>query len=209
LAANVSISLAILLSQLILVKAGGGFEALGVFSLAYRWYLAIVFLSAALSPVALSILAHENRASGRGTSFGTVLRISFWVQTLVTLGPAILVVLVAPHLASLGGKGYMPATSVIIWLAVASVPTALNNVLSQAAISLDLIREWLVSDVVLGIGLVATTALLVLELGPVALAIGYVVGMLATCAVLARPVLKSLKRSDALGDQPTEANLST
>jgi O-antigen/teichoic acid export membrane protein len=196
LVANLSISLATVASQVVLVKLGGGFAALGVFAFAYRWYLVAVFLTGAISPVTLTMLANESHATGKNSRFGSVLRLNLWSHSLLTLVPAMLVGSFAAQITEVGGRDYRSAAPVIVWLAIASVPTAFNNLLSQAAISMDLIRKWLVSDIALGFTLFAVTALLATNIGPTALGVAYSAAMLLSCVVLIGPIRRTLRGSN-------------
>jgi O-antigen/teichoic acid export membrane protein len=75
------------------------------------------------------------------------------------------------------------------------LPTALNNVLSQAALSLDKTAAWIASDVAQAAALVGVAVILVPRFGSLGLALGYLAGMIVTCAVLAGPVARGDRRT--------------
>ena len=128
---------------------------------------------------------------------GTYRRFLWWtvsLNVLVVTVPAMVLIGAAGVVSSLGGRGFQAAEPSLIILALACVPAALNNGLSQAALSLDRVRAWVISDVVLAVALAGVAVLLVPSLGSVGLAWGYLAGMLATCAVLIGPVVFAVRR---------------
>ena len=95
----------------------------------------------------------------------------------------------APLVLRINGGYYSDSPSTLILLAMASIPCVINNILSSAAVSFGSIRLWLVSDLVLGVGLVALAFMLVPPLGADGLALADLGGYVATDLVLL-PVLR-------------------
>jgi O-antigen/teichoic acid export membrane protein len=93
----------------------------------------------------------------------------------------------------LQGREYAAAAAVLTVLAVAVVPTALNNVLSQQALAQGRVALWVWSDVALAATLAVSAITLVPMMQAVGLAISYLLGYLATCVVLL-PVAASARR---------------
>jgi O-antigen/teichoic acid export membrane protein len=178
--------------QVALLRRPDGLVQAGYFAYAYRWYLFILFFTSALAPVGLSVITNL-RATGTAQVHLRFLRLSLYVNLIMTAVPAFLVVVFSQALAQIGGRGYQPSTTSLIVLAIASLPTALNNVLGQAALSMDLTVAWIASEVALAVGLAAAAMLLVPSLGSLGLALAYLTGMTLTCVVLAVPVLTAIK----------------
>ena len=65
---------------------------------------------------------------------------------------------------------------------------ALNSVISQAALSLDAIRAWLLSDLTLAVTVVGAAWMLIPDYRSVGLAIGYALAYVMACGVLAIPL---------------------
>lgn len=173
-------------ANLLLVRAGGTEEA-SYFALAYRWHLVSMFVPAAVAPIALPILTSAATASN--SSFRRILRFALFAAPASVLLPVAAILLLAPWLATLTGLTYGPAASAISILALAAFPSALNNVLSVAALSRRKVTAWLLSDLTLGAAVLGTALISVPSFGAAGLAFAYLAGMALTCLVLAGPVL--------------------
>lgn len=193
--AALAVAPAMWLGQVVLVRRPDGLVQAGYFAYAYRWYLFIMFFAAAIAPVGLSILTNVRATAGHAL-YRRVLGLNLLVSLIVVGIPAGVIAATAQWVTRLGGTGFTPATSTLVVLALACVATALNTVISQAALSMDRTRAWIVSDVVLGCVLAAAAFVLVPSFGSVGLAWAYLAGMVATCAVLAGPVISGLRRPD-------------
>jgi O-antigen/teichoic acid export membrane protein len=181
------------LGQALLSSQPGGLHALGLFGLAYRFYLVILFVPAAITPLVLPALARtlaEQRSSG---TYRRLLRANLALNVGLAAVLALVVAGSAPVLAGLGGSDYAGARPIIVVLAIAALAAGLNNVLGQAAISLGRIRAWLLSDLVLAVGLALSAVVLVPRLLGPGLAVAYLVGMVATCVALVPAVLRGLR----------------
>jgi O-antigen/teichoic acid export membrane protein len=197
LCASLAVQPAMWVGQIVLVRRTDGAVQTGYFAYGYRWYLFIMFFASAMAPIGLPMLTNL-RATARGSTHARFLRIAVAVNLVVVILPGLAVVLLAHRLTSLAGTGYAPAAPTIVVLALTCIPSTINTVLSQAALSLDRVRAWVVSDVVLAGSLVVSAVALVPRLGSVGLADAYLIGMTATCAVLMGPV-RSAVRNDGRG----------
>jgi O-antigen/teichoic acid export membrane protein len=187
LAASVSVLFSLLVGQRILAGQAGGFAAVGQFNVAYRWSMVVLFVPAAVSPVMLPVLS--NLAGGSAhAAFRRLLRGNLVVLTLVTAIPALVMIAARQWVLGLSGSAYTSEPLIYVVLMISTIPIMWNTILSQAALALEAIRAWFVSDLVLSMVLIATAIVLVPETGALGLAVAYLVGYMATCAVLVLPV---------------------
>jgi O-antigen/teichoic acid export membrane protein len=93
---------------------------------------------------------------------------------------------------SLTGHFYGTQTTVLAVLLVATLPTVVNNVLSQTALSVGAVAAWVWSDVALAVSLAVVAAVLVPRDGAIGLGLAYVVGYVVTCLALVGPVRSRL-----------------
>ena len=186
-AANVLVTLALVLGQRVLAGQPSGFEHVAQFNIAYRWCLAVLFIPASIAPILLPLLANL-RAEGDVTAFARLLRANLWMNVALTALPAVVLIIFRDEVLGLSGSAYVGQSATFIVLMIATVPIALNSVMSQAALSLDAIRAWLLSDLALAVTVVGVAWLLVPVHGSLGLAVGYAVAYLVTCGVLAIPL---------------------
>jgi PST family polysaccharide transporter len=185
-------SCAVLGGQLLLSRAPSGYAAVALFSVAYRWHVAIQFIPGRIVPVLIPALTRLHVAE-RNRQLATIFRATMWVTTALTGIIGLVVVVLAPLLLALSGGFYSRHPLPLILLAAASVPAAINSVLSGTSVSVGAMREWLISDVVLAAVLLGTAAALVDTLGATGLAIAYLVGMVATDLALAWPLARRMR----------------
>jgi O-antigen/teichoic acid export membrane protein len=186
-AAFLVVSLALLLGQLALTRGAHGYAEVGVFNLAYRWHIAVLFIPAVLAPGLLPrltrLLAEGNQAGGR-----RLFQIYVGGTLMLTALPALGVVVAARPLLSISGEYYADHSAPLVILALASIPSAINNVLSAGALGSGAIRAWLVSDVALAVVLVVGALTLVPIHAATGLAIAYLLAFVVTDAVLVYPL---------------------
>jgi O-antigen/teichoic acid export membrane protein len=175
---------ALLYGQLLLSRQDVGYAEVGLFNVAYRWHLAIVFIPAAIAPAVLPImtrlLAERDSHQARW-----LFRINIVASLSLTIVPAAVLALAAGPTLGLSGSYYGEHPEPLILLALASIPSAANNVLSSAALSLGAARLWLLSDVALAACLLGAAAWLVNAHGATGLAFSYLAAYMATDLVLA------------------------
>ncbi len=192
--AFITVSCAILGGQLLLSRQHSGYADVAQFSLAYRWQLVILFVPACIAPVLVPVMTRLHVAD-RGNELASIFRGTMW-GTFALAGIAAAVIAAgAPFLLGLSGHFYSTHPLPLIILAAASIPAALNNVLSSTSVSLGAMKEWLVSDLALAAVLLGTAAALVGSIGASGLALAYLAGMVATDLVLAMPLGRRLRAS--------------
>jgi O-antigen/teichoic acid export membrane protein len=193
-----ALSAAMLGGQVILSHQHDGFSQVAIFNNAYRWHLAILFVPSAIAPVLVPVMTRLG-ASRRGREVAALFRGSTLGLLGLAIAPAIVVAAGAPLVLGLSGGFYSRHPLPLIVLAAASVPAALNAVLSTTSVSLGAIREWLFSDLVLASVLVGTAALLVTGSHATGLALAYLLGYVATDLALAVPLVKRLRAASSEG----------
>jgi O-antigen/teichoic acid export membrane protein len=181
--ASVSLQPALWLGQVLLSRQPDGLSHVGTFAVAMRWHTIALFVPATMCSVLLPMLGRL-RATGR-TADARDLFVRYGVLTLgFSAATCLFLVLFAAPLMGLQGPEYAPAAGVLVVLAFATVPAALNNVLSSRATAEGRLALWVWSDFALAFTLAGCAAVLVPGLDGVGLAAAYLAGYLATCVVL-------------------------
>jgi O-antigen/teichoic acid export membrane protein len=193
--AFLTVSLALLLAQLKLARQVDGYAEVGLFNLSYRWHLALLFIPAVIVPALLPKLTRL-LAEGRELGGRRLFRLYGLGTLILTVPPALVMALAAVPILSLSGEYYAEHPLPLVILAVASIPSALNNVLSNGAVGAGAIRAWLVSDVALAAVLLGFAFALVPSHAATGLAIAYLLAYTVTDAVLIYP-LRRLFIADA------------
>ena len=186
-AAFLVVSLALLLGQLALTREAHGYAEVGVFNLAYRWHIAVLFVPAVIAPALLPaltrLLAEGNEIGGR-----RLFQIYGAGTLILTVLPALGMMLAARPILSLSGNYYAERSVPLVVLALASIPSAANNVLSAGALGIGAIRAWLMSDIALASVLLGSAIILVPTHAATGLAIAYLLAYIVTDAVLIYPL---------------------
>ena len=191
-AANVAVTLALVLGQRLLAQQPSGFQHVAQFNIAYRWSLAVLFIPASIAPILLPMLANL-RAEGAVTAFVRVLRTNLWLNVGLTALPAAVLIVFRDEVLGLSGSSYVAESATFVVLMIATVPIALNSVMSQAALSLDAIRAWLLSDLALAVTVVGVARILVPDHQSLGLALGYALAYVVTCVVLVVPLQRRVR----------------
>ena len=182
---SVSLQPALWLGQVLLSRQPDGLAHVGTFAVAMRWHSIAVFAPVTMGSVLLPMLGRL-RATGRSTDAQALfVRYGALMLALSTATCLVLVAFAGP-LMGLQGSEYSVAADVLVVLAVAIVPVALNNVLSDRALAEGRIALWVCSDVAFAIVLAAGAVALVPPLGGIGLAWAYLAAYVATCLVLLR-----------------------
>lgn len=192
--ASIVVSLALLGGHILLRDQADGYAHIAEFSVAYRWHLAIVFVPVALLPAAIPILTRLQRRDRQAAR--DALRFTLITGVAMAAIPAALIAVAAPFIMGLSGDYYAARPWTLVVLAIAAVPLVLNNILSSAAISYGAVRAWLVSDVVLAVGVVALALALVPDLQAAGLAVAYLGGYLLTDLALMPAVARHARRTE-------------
>lgn len=192
--ASIVVSLALLGGQILLRDQPDGYAHIAEFSVAYRWHLAIVFVPVALLPAAIPILTRMQRRDRQEAR--DALRFTLIAGVAMAAIPALIIAVAAPFIMGLSGDYYAARPWTLVVLAIAAVPLVLNNILSSAAISYGAVRAWLVSDIVLAVGVVALALALVPDLQAAGLAVAYLGGYLLTDIALMPAVARHARQTE-------------
>jgi O-antigen/teichoic acid export membrane protein len=186
--ASASLQPALWIGQVVLSRQPRGLQQLGVFAVAYRWHVLAIFVPATLGAVLLPILGRL-KATGRQADARALLWRYAGMTLVLSVLACLALVLFSGMAMRLPGAEYAGAAPVLTVLAVAVVPAAMNNVLSQRSIAEDKLALWVWSDVALAGALAGAALVLVPMLGATGLAWSYLIAYVVTCAVLL-PVLR-------------------
>jgi O-antigen/teichoic acid export membrane protein len=192
LAASISVLLSLLIGQRFLLGQPNGFVYVAQFSVAYRWSMVVLFIPASVAPVMLPVLSNLAAAKAH-VAFQRLLRANLVTLSLVTAIPALVLILARQFVLGLSGNTYQSDTAAYVILLSATVPITWNTIVSEAALALEAILAWFISDLVLALAIVITAFVLVPDDHAAGLATAYMVGYVATCVVLVLPVRSRLR----------------
>jgi O-antigen/teichoic acid export membrane protein len=181
--ASVALQPALWIGQLTLARQPDGLAAVGTFAVALRWHAIALFVPSTMGSVLLPMLGRLRATGQSGDARSLFLR--YGALTLAFSSIACLGLVVgADLLMGLQGPAYAGGAGVLAVLAVAVVPTALNNVLSQRAVAEGRLALWVTSDVALATTLAVCAVVLVPRFHGAGLATAYLAAYIATCLVL-------------------------
>jgi O-antigen/teichoic acid export membrane protein len=191
-AALVTVTAAPLGGQLLLAHQGG-YADVAAFNVAYRWHLALLFIPVAIAPVLLPIMTNL-RSQRRAGEVRRLFRLNIILVLALTAIPATLVAIGSAQILALNGAFYSSHAEILVILAIASIPSALNNVLSSTSLSLGAVRAWVFSDLVFGAVFFGAALVLVGSQGGTGLGVACLAAYVATDAVLVWPVWSRVSR---------------
>ncbi|WP_156752093.1 oligosaccharide flippase family protein [Mycobacterium sp. ACS1612] len=181
--ASVSLQPALWLGQVLLSRQPDGLHQVGTFAVAMRWHSIALFVPVTMGSVMLPMLGRL-RATGRSMDaralFVRYSALTLGFSTATCLG----LIAFAGPLMGVQGPEYYLASGVLVVLAVATVPVALNNVLGDRALAEGRLALWVWSDLAFAIILAASAVALVPPLGGIGLAWAYLAACVTTCLVL-------------------------
>jgi Na+-driven multidrug efflux pump len=169
--------------QLILAHQAHGLASVGIFAYANRLALAALLLPQVIGTIAFPMLS-TLFGSGDKHEFRILAIRYLSVVATITASFAIILTVAASLLVRLSGDTGSAAPRTLQILAIAAIPTALNNVLSQAAVAKRKILWWLASDAVLAATILAMAFVLIPRHGPIGLALAYLIAYTLTCVAI-------------------------
>lgn len=183
LVASVSLQPALWFGQVLLSRQPDGLSHVGVFAVAMRWHSIALFVPVTMGTVLLPMLGRL-RATGRSVDARALFVRYGTLMLALSVSTCLVLVVFAGPLLSLQGPEYIAASGILVILAIATVPLALNSVLSDRALVEGRLWLWVSSDVAFAVVLAGTAAVMVPVLDGVGLATGYLAACIATCLVL-------------------------
>jgi O-antigen/teichoic acid export membrane protein len=181
--ASVSLQPALWVGQVMLSRQPDGLQHVGTFAVAMRWHSIALFVPTTMGSVLLPILGRL-RVTGRAVD-ARALFVRYGVLTLVfSTATCLGLIAFATPLMGLQGAEYSVDSRVLVVLAVATIPAALNSLLGSRALAEGRLALWVWSDLALAATLVAGAVALVPSLAGVGLASAYLAAYVATCLVL-------------------------
>lgn len=147
----------------LLVNQPDGYGEMGIYSAAYQWHAAILFLPGLLSQVALPLLSNLNDGM-RIRQYRKVLQANIFINAGASLAVVIPIILLADIIMLAYGSEYGQGANVLRALAFTSVLMAVNNVVGSAIASRGKMWVGFAFNAVWAVVLVTATATL-LNLG--------------------------------------------
>ena len=169
--------------QVLLSRQPDGLQYVGIFAVAMRWHSIALFVPTTMGSVLLPMLGRLRATGCSGDARALFVRYGTLMLALST-ATCFGLIAFAPALMGLQGSEYSVASGVLVVLAVATVPVALNNVLGDRALAEGRIALWVWSDLAFAIVLAASAVALVPALDGIGLAWAYLAASVATCLVL-------------------------
>ncbi|MDE3136086.1 MAG: oligosaccharide flippase family protein [Acidobacteriota bacterium] len=170
--ASVIVAPGLWLSSALLVRQPHGYAQLGLYTAADKWRLLILFVPTSVSTTTLPVLA-SLYGEGDGRGFRGVFRANLLVNTGLALVAALLVSLFASPILAIYGHGFRQGGAVLVVLAFAALPGALNTVLGQPLVAARAMWWRLAFDLVLVGSLVGLAWILIPRYGALGLASAY------------------------------------
>jgi O-antigen/teichoic acid export membrane protein len=166
-----------------LVRDGGGFAQMGIFSAALKWNQLILFVPSALASIVLSMLSNS-QGTGDRSEFRGIFRLSLVVNLVVTLAPAAVVIVFARAFMRIYGAEYVAGWPALVALSAAALPMVLNIILGQALVSTGSIWWRMALDGLLAATLAASAWWLIPWAGALGLAVAHLLAFSVTSAAL-------------------------
>lgn len=180
---SVSLQPALWLGQVLLSRQPDGLAHVGTFAVAMRWHSIALFVPTTMCSVLLPMFGRL-RATGR-VAEGRSLFFRYGAVTLAfSTATCFVVIAFAAPLMGLQGPEYSLASGVLVILAVATVPAAMNNLIGGRALAEGRLTLWVWSDLALATTLAVIAVLLVPPLNGIGLAVAYLAAYLVSCLVL-------------------------
>lgn len=187
--ASLSIQASMWCCQVLLLQAPGGVLLNGGFLLATRASLVVTMLPNALAQVALPRLASVSLSE-----WHAVLESRRLIIATLVIASCSAVLLSGVGWIGIGqlGAEYVEFRLTVVIMAACGIATAVNNVMSSAAVATCMHARWIASDVVLAVAVAVVAFVLIPTSGAEGAAIAHSAGYALSCLVL-MPVLVGSK----------------
>lgn len=154
----------------LLVLQPNGYEQMANFDIANQWRLTILFIPAALSQIALPMLA-----SAEGTEYKAIFNKNILLNFIVSIVVVVPMLFLVPFILKYYGEDYSNAFYPLIIMMLTTILVAINNVIGQAIASLNKMWIGFIVNVVWGLFLVVFVYFFVevKQLGVIGLCLAY------------------------------------
>jgi O-antigen/teichoic acid export membrane protein len=170
--ASIIVAPGLWLSSALLVRQPHGYAQLGLYTAADKWRLLILFVPTSISTTTLPVLANLY-GEGDRRGFRGVFRANLFVNAGLALLVALLVAFFATPILSVYGPAFRDGRAILVVLAFAAVPGALNTVLGQPLVAARFMWWRFGFDLLLVASMVGLAWLLVPRYGALGLASAY------------------------------------
>jgi O-antigen/teichoic acid export membrane protein len=184
------------IANIILISQAGGYAALGIYSAADKWRLALQFLPTSVSLIVLPILSNLH-GSGNTGGYRNVLRANVATTVISVAVPGLLLAIFSPFAMSIYGHSYRSGWTVLVVLTLATIFMALNDSVGQVLVSAGLIWRRFFVDAALAVTLIVGALILIPRYGATGLAWSNLIAFTATVCVLAVVVSRHLREQES------------
>jgi O-antigen/teichoic acid export membrane protein len=166
-----------------LVHQHAGYSALGLFTAADRWRVALLFLPNSIMTMAFPMLFNL-RGARNHQGFRRVFQANLAANLLAVMLPGMVIALLSPLIMSAYGPAYREGWRVLLVLALTAVPQCLNSVFGQMVVARSM---WIrfAFDLMLTSLLIGSAFVLIPRLGALGLAFAYLAAYTVTTIGLA------------------------
>ena len=164
------------------VQQANGYQHLGIYSVADRFRLLLLFVPSAIASSVLPILSNF-RGRGDRASFRKLLRVNVLVVSMIVSVPALALAFWARTAMGCFGSTYLAGAPIFAVLCFSAIAESLNASLGQAVTTTSPWRRFFF-DVMLFSIICGTAFLLVPRFGALGLAIAYLAGFSCTASAL-------------------------
>jgi len=170
------------LSTYWVVQQANGYQHLGVYSVADRFRLLLLFVPSAIAGSVLPMLSNF-RGRGDRASFRKLLRVNVLVVSMIVSVPALALAFWARRAMGCFGASYLAGAPILAVLCFSAIAESLNASLGQAVTTASPWHRFFF-DVMLFSIICGTAFLLVPRLGALGLALAYLAGFSSTASAL-------------------------
>jgi O-antigen/teichoic acid export membrane protein len=178
--ASVVVGPALWICNMLLARQPNGYSQLGLYTAADRWRLLILFIPTSVFGMVVPMLS-SLYGSGNESSFQRVFRANLLLNCCLALAPALVIAALAGPIMSLYGLQFRTGWPVLIVLAFAAIPEAINNIYMARLICAQLMWWRFALDLQLVTVLLLLAWWWIPRWGAIGMADAYVIALSALC----------------------------
>jgi O-antigen/teichoic acid export membrane protein len=192
-----------------LVRQPNGYSQLGVYAAADRWRLLILFVPTSVFGMIVPVLSNLYGA-GDQMGFKRVYRAHILLNSGLALIPALAMILLAAPIMALYGESFRTGWPILMILALAAVPEAMNSILGHPLIVAGAMWQRFAFDMLLAVVFMSMAFLLIPRWGAVGLAMAYFLAFSVTSLglyIFGKMKARSRVSEGAPGGRPRQGRL--